>query len=138
MSIQVSEKAKQAFVEPGVGDDKFLRIRVVSGGCSGSTYTAAVDDELDVNDVLVHEEDDFRIVADLESVVYVDGMHIDYSDDLVQSGFRLTNPRATKSRALSRVASNDMMPMVTLVLMWVRNPPRSLKTGSCATLPRIS
>ena len=66
-----------------------LRVRVVPGGCSGNSYSAAVDDALGENDKLVYQEDDLRVVADRQSAPYLDGLEIDYSDDLVRSGFRL-------------------------------------------------
>ena len=48
-------------------------------------------------DQLVYQEDDLRVVADRRSAPYLDGLEIDYSDDLVRSGFRLKNPSAAKS-----------------------------------------
>jgi len=97
MSISISDKAKNQLVELGVGSERFLRIRVVAGGCSGNTYTAVIDDQLVDNDLVVFEESDLRAVSDPQSAAYLGGLQIDYSDDLVQSGFRFNNPNARKA-----------------------------------------
>jgi len=97
MTIQISDRAKRQLLELGAGGQSVLRISVVSGGCSGNTYTAALDDAPGENDKLVFEEGDLRAVADRHSAQYVAGLEIDYSDDLVQSGFRFKNPSAAKS-----------------------------------------
>jgi len=97
MSIQISNRAKSQLLELGAGGTRFLRIAVVSGGCSGNTYSAVIDDALDENDELVYQEGDLRAVADRQSARYLAGLEIDYSDDLVQSGFRFRNPLAVKS-----------------------------------------
>ena len=97
MSIQISERAKSQLHTLGVGGAKFLRIKVVSGGCSGNTYSAVIDDTLQENDRLILEEDSLRVVADQQSVPLVAGLEIDYSNDLVQAGFRFKNPRAVKA-----------------------------------------
>lgn len=72
----------------------FIRIGVVAGGCSGQTYSAAVDTQADPTDLLLHESEGLRIVTDPRSTVYLDGLQIDYSDDLIRSGFRFSNPKA--------------------------------------------
>jgi iron-sulfur cluster assembly protein len=97
MSIHLSDRAKNELVKCGVGGAAFLRISVVSGGCSGNTYSAAIDDTQGENDTLVYQDGDFRVVADRRSAAYLAGLEIDYSDDLVQSGFRFKNPLAAKS-----------------------------------------
>ncbi len=97
MTITISNRARCQLVELGAGRERFLRICVVAGGCSGNTYTATIDDVLGPNDRVVFEEGELRAVADPQSVVYLDGLEIDYSDDLVQSGFRFHNPNAEKA-----------------------------------------
>ncbi|MCE9615752.1 MAG: iron-sulfur cluster assembly accessory protein [Lentisphaerae bacterium] len=97
MQIEVSDVAKSKLLELGLNREKFLRIGVIPGGCSGMTYDAVIDDVLETGDSVVFESGDVRIVSDQFSSPYVEGLSIDYSDDLVQSGFRLTNKRAVKS-----------------------------------------
>lgn len=97
MQIEVSEVAKTKLMELGLNREKFLRIGVIPGGCSGMTYDAVIDDVMENGDAVVFEAGDVRIVSDQFSTPYVEGLSIDYSDDLVQAGFRLTNKRAVKS-----------------------------------------
>ena len=75
----------------------FLRIWVEQGGCSGMSYQAVIDDTPGPFDVEVFNDGDLRVVTDQQSKYYVEAMHIDYSDDLVEAGFRFMNPRASHS-----------------------------------------
>lgn len=97
MQIEVSAVATAKLLELGLDREKFLRIGVIPGGCSGMTYDAVIDDIIEQGDQVVYEQGDLRIVSDAHSAPHLDGLVIDYSDDLVQSGFRLTNKRAVKS-----------------------------------------
>lgn len=98
MIIQLTDKAKAQLTAYQVDDHRYLRIGVTSGGCSGMTYTAAIEDgKPAAADEIVYEGDGLRVVADARSSLFLDGLQIDYSDDLIQAGFRLTNPNANKS-----------------------------------------
>jgi iron-sulfur cluster assembly protein len=96
-TIQVSERAKQELVKLEATGGSFLRISVVAGGCSGMTYSAAIDNALSDADQVLYQDGDLRIVADGGSAMFLDGLQIDYSDDLIASGFRFKNPRAKKA-----------------------------------------
>lgn len=61
------------------------------------SYGAAIDDEMVEGDETIYQDDAIRVVADPESLQYFDGLTIDYTDDLVQSGFRFINPNVVKS-----------------------------------------
>ena len=91
MDIKVTETAKSRLHDMGISDDIFLRIGVRSGGCSGNTYDAVLDDTMNEVDEVYYSEDKLRIVADKISSVYLDGLTIDCSNDLIEPGFRLTN-----------------------------------------------
>ncbi len=97
MAIVISDRAKQELRNLDVGATNFLRISVIPGGCSGMTYSASVDSELTDADETLYSEEGIRVVADSGSALFLDGLQIDYSDDLVTSGFRFRNPNATKS-----------------------------------------
>jgi len=97
MGITITENAQRKLAEYLDGKDSFLRISVISGGCSGMTYDAAIDSNLSETDEVVCEADGMRIVADRRDSLLLDSLQIDFSDDLIQSGFRLTNPNAIKS-----------------------------------------
>jgi iron-sulfur cluster assembly protein len=73
-----------------------LRVAVRNGGCSGMRYELLFDD--------VPREDDaeleffgLKVWVDAESATYLDGITIDFSDDLNDAGFRIQNPRAAET-----------------------------------------
>ncbi len=95
MNISISSKARKELRHLGVGGSHFMRISVVPGGCSGMSYAASIDSSRSEMDELVYEDDELRVVSDKGSALYLDGLQIDFSDDLIRSGFRLTNPKAS-------------------------------------------
>jgi iron-sulfur cluster assembly protein len=97
MSIKITEKARSELIKLGLGPERFLRIGVVPGGCSGMTYTAAIETEVQADDQPVYEDAEIRIVTDSGSALFLDGLHVDYSDDLIRSGFRFISPDRNKS-----------------------------------------
>ena len=70
-----------------------LRIAVVGGGCSGLQYQMDLVDGPANRDILV-ESNSVRVVIDPKSALFVTGSELDYSDDLQQGGFKVTNPNA--------------------------------------------
>ena len=93
-AIVLTEKARAALRDLALPADAFVRIGVVAGGCSGQTYSAAVDDHADPADLTLYESGNLRIATDPQSAACLDGLQIDYSDDLIRSGFRFSNPKA--------------------------------------------
>lgn len=55
------------------------------------TYDAEIDREQRPGEEVVQNEQGIVIVTDRESLVFLDELKIDYSDDLISAGFRLTN-----------------------------------------------
>ena len=93
-TVVVTDKALAALRNLVLPAGSFMRIGVVAGGCSGHTYSAAVDVRADPADVALYDSEPLRIVADPQSAAYLDGLRIDYSDDLIRSGFRFSNSKA--------------------------------------------
>jgi iron-sulfur cluster assembly protein len=94
--VKITDRARKELLNLDAGGANFLRISVVSGGCSGMTYSACIDNTLSDADQVVHQDDQLRIIADAPSLMFLDGLEIDYSDDLIASGFRFKNPKAKK------------------------------------------
>jgi len=93
MKIIIQEKARNMLgnkLEPG----QFLRVAVTEGGCAGLTYSADIDREMHQDESVVLESGGIRIVSDPESRPYLDGLTIDYSDDLIGGGLQFTNANA--------------------------------------------
>lgn len=70
-----------------------LRIAVIGGGCSGLQYQMDLVDGPRDRDILV-ESNGVSVVIDPKSALFVSGSELDYSDDLQQGGFKVTNPNA--------------------------------------------
>jgi iron-sulfur cluster assembly protein len=97
MQISVTQKATEQLLASGLGRENFLRLGVQQGGCAGTSYAAFIDDSLSDNDQVIYEDAPLRIVSDREYLALLDGLNIDFSDDLVQPGFILKNPNSQKS-----------------------------------------
>ena len=97
VKIDVTELAKVKLLDLGLDQDSFLRLGVRAGGCAGMTYDAVIDDILGSDDHTLYESDGLRVVTDEANLVFLPGLKIDYSDDLVKSGFILSNPNVKKS-----------------------------------------
>ena len=72
----------------------FLRVGVKGGGCSGFSYIVELDNDSKEWDKTFGEFP-MKIVCDQKSFVYLDGMQLDHSADLVGGGFRFQNPNAS-------------------------------------------
>lgn len=70
-----------------------LRIAVVGGGCSGLQYKMDLVDGPRDRDILV-TSNGVQVVIDPKSALFVSGSELDYSDDLQQGGFKVSNPNA--------------------------------------------
>lgn len=88
------EKIRQAFAREGVRGG--LRLGVLGGGCSGLSYQFKFAPEARPKDH-VFEFGDVRVFVDPKSMLFLDGMTLDWKDSLMQSGFVFENPHATKS-----------------------------------------
>lgn len=92
--ITISDAAVTELEKAGVGKEEFLRISIVSGGCSGLSYQMTTDTVATPFDLVIFENDRIKAVTDKTSYQYLQGLDIDYSDDLIDVGFRFTNPNA--------------------------------------------
>jgi iron-sulfur cluster assembly protein len=96
--IQVTPKAvgkiREAFAKQQVTGG--LRLGVLGGGCSGLSYQFKFDAKPRATDQ-VFEFEDVKVFVDPKSMVFLDGMTLDWHDSLIQSGFAFENPHAKKS-----------------------------------------
>lgn len=89
------EKVREAFTRQGVSGGG-LRLGVLGGGCSGLSYQFKFDAKARANDH-VFDFDGVTVFVDPKSMVYLNGMTLDYKESLMYSGFAFENPNATKS-----------------------------------------
>ena len=73
--------------------DGALRIAVIGGGCSGLQYTMDLDYGTRDRDIIV-ASNGVNVVIDPKSALFVTGSELDWSDDLQQGGFKVSNPNA--------------------------------------------
>ena len=96
--VQVTEKAvqkiREAFAREKVSGG--LRLGVLGGGCSGLSYQFKFDSKPRATDKVL-QFDDVNVFIDPKSMVFLDGMTLDWKDSLIQSGFVFENPNAKKS-----------------------------------------
>jgi iron-sulfur cluster assembly protein len=71
-----------------------FRLVVKPGGCSKWYYDMSFEKTVQSGDC-VFECHDIQVVIDSESLNYVKGLKLDYSEDLIGGGFRFHNPQAT-------------------------------------------
>jgi iron-sulfur cluster assembly protein len=72
----------------------YLRMRVVGGGCSGFQHKLDLDPQVNPKLDDVFEQHEVPIVIDKRSMLYLDGVIVDFHDDLNRRGFSITNPSA--------------------------------------------
>ncbi len=73
-----------------------FRLKVAAGGCAGLYYALSFDETLDIQDQ-VGECQGILTVVDLETQKHIQGLVLDYTEDLMGGGFRFHNPNATQS-----------------------------------------
>ena len=82
--------------EEGLPESAGLRVRVVPGGCSGFQYSLNIEEDPRQGDHVL-EQNGVRIFVDMFSAQYLNGVEIDYVNNMMGSGFTFKNPNATGS-----------------------------------------
>jgi iron-sulfur cluster assembly protein len=68
-----------------------LRISVVGGGCSGFSYSMAFENTPNMLDK-TYNYDGLKVFVDQASLLYLDGVEVDYVETLEGAGFKFNNP----------------------------------------------
>jgi iron-sulfur cluster assembly accessory protein len=77
-------------------ENKFLRISVSGGGCSGFQYIFELDNNSKEEDIEILKIDNkIFAVTDQTSLPFLSGSEIDYVIELGASFFKVNNPNAT-------------------------------------------
>mmetsp|Transcript_34748 Transcript_34748/g.74010 ORF Transcript_34748/g.74010 Transcript_34748/m.74010 type:complete len:193 (-) Transcript_34748:366-944(-) len=77
-----------------------LRMGVRNGGCSGLSYVMDFSTEDDIeeeDEVDEYDAEGIKCVVDAKSLLYLYGLELDYSDELIGGGFKFFNPNAEDS-----------------------------------------
>jgi iron-sulfur cluster assembly protein len=99
--ITVTEKALEHILklrhqETPDPNKYYLRVGVKGGGCSGFSYTMDFDDEIKIDDEIIHVNDDLTVLIEKKCLLYLIGTELNYSDGLNGKGFEWVNPQATR------------------------------------------
>jgi iron-sulfur cluster assembly protein len=68
-----------------------IRIGVKTTGCSGLAYVLEYVDQVADGDILTYNED-FVVVVDPKSLVYLENITVDYQKQGLNEGFEFINP----------------------------------------------
>lgn len=99
--IKISESAAQQISrlkqeDSNAGENSFLRVKVIPGGCSGMSYKLDFDQSIQDSDK-IFEEHNTKVVVDNKSYLYIVGMTLDFEGGLNGKGFVFSNPNASKT-----------------------------------------
>ena len=97
--IVVTQKAVKRLKAVMQADGKegyFLRMSVEGGGCSGMTYNMDFEKSKKEFDKMF-KSNGLTVLCDLKSWLYLKDVEIDYSDDLLNGGFKIKNPNAERT-----------------------------------------
>jgi iron-sulfur cluster assembly protein len=98
--ISVAESAKTRIErireDQNMSEEHFLRVSVVSGGCSGLSYKIEFDDQPKPDDQ-IFEDKGIKIVTDLRSFLYLCNSTLEFSGGLNGQGFYFHNPNASRT-----------------------------------------
>jgi|SRR4051794_9354225 len=100
--VEITEKAAKQVMTiiadqhaSGTSTEKlYLRLRVVGGGCSGFQHKLDLDPQINTKLDETFHINGVDVVIDKRSLLYLDGVKVDYHDDLNKRGFSITNPSA--------------------------------------------
>ena len=74
---------------------KGLRVEVAKGGCSGLHYEMTLGEREEADTIV--ERDGVQFFIDDESVSYLRGATLDFTEGLTGTGFRIINPNASRT-----------------------------------------
>ncbi len=100
MSISLSAAAAgriKKVVAESSGAAFAVRLEVLGGGCSGYQYKFGFAEEVNQDEDVAIENDGAKLIIDKTSLSLLEGSEVDYSESLMESGFRVVNPNATSS-----------------------------------------
>lgn len=98
--VQLTDKAagevKRILAEKNMSEGTGLRLSLKGGGCSGMTYVLDFAERGEPKDMEL-ESQGVRLLVDETAVPFLQGLQIDFVDDLLNRGFKFENPNAAHS-----------------------------------------
>jgi iron-sulfur cluster assembly protein len=102
MAIQLTEAAareiKTIIQQQGLPEaETRLRVGVKGGGCSGFSYMLDLTEDPKTEADEEMEAHGVKILCDMKSYLYLNGVEIDFKDEVMGRGFVFKNPNATST-----------------------------------------
>ena len=102
MPINLSEAAakeiKTIIKDQGLPENETrLRVGVKGGGCSGFSYMLDLTEDAPTESDEQLESHGVKILCDMKSYLYLNGVEIDFKDEVMGRGFVFKNPNATST-----------------------------------------
>jgi iron-sulfur cluster assembly protein len=102
MPIQLSESAareiKSIIKQQSLPETSTkLRVGVKGGGCSGFSYMLDLVEEPKSEGDEEMDSQGLKILCDMKSYLYLNGVEIDFKDEVMGRGFVFKNPNATST-----------------------------------------
>lgn len=95
LSKAAANEIKRLMAKQIQPNSKF-RLGAQPGGCAGIYYTLEFDSAIKSQDQ-VYDCQGIKILVEENCLKYVDGLTLDYTEDLMGGGFRFHNPNASSS-----------------------------------------
>lgn len=95
ISSKAAEELGRLLAAKAASADAGLRLSVHKGGCAGWQYEMKVASP-EPGDAVV-ESGAARVIVAADSIGFLRGCEVDYSDDLTDAGFKIHNPNAARS-----------------------------------------
>jgi len=95
LTANAVEKAKE-ILKQEQKDNWGLRVGLKQGGCSGFSYVLGIDEKALDQDSII-EVDGLKVFVNSTYKDLLEGVELDYINDLNGAGFKFSNPNASRS-----------------------------------------
>jgi iron-sulfur cluster assembly accessory protein len=94
INFTITDNAKKKIENLIKNEDynKYFRIEVKGGGCSGFKYHFSIDNKISANDIIID-----KVLIDKTSFEFIDGAILEFSEKLIENTFKIINPKAKSS-----------------------------------------
>jgi iron-sulfur cluster assembly protein len=98
LTAKAADEVKRIIAEQQSGGNApekiYLRVRVLGGGCSGLQHKLDLDPQANPKMDDIFEAHGVPIVIDRRSMMYLQGVTVDFHDEISRRGFSVSNPNA--------------------------------------------
>jgi iron-sulfur cluster assembly protein len=95
LTASAVKEIKRLMNEEGFDNEKYLRIGVKGGGCSGMSYLLGFENKTEKD--AVYEIDGVSCIINPSHEIYLANMEIDWEGGLNSRGFTFKNPNASST-----------------------------------------